>query len=548
MGMLKLTPSAREINEDTNPNSKSQEVIKPIEDYSEGVWERIVDFFSSIFGSYDADLDYETKRQLKLARIKLKKLKFEVYNYKKEKVTSKFGNLLFEIYRHTYPYKSFLDIYHKNKVRESLKLFFIENNLSAQQKELLTFFTEENIAKLLETKSPDDTDKILNDRFVKYQKTFSKETIGQINAQYNALLSFADLVNYDLYPFVRKFAPNMSEIPASENLNFRDVSAHLVLDDLKSLADYLYSLDFTINYKDVLSLYNEYKGFEQPTDKALNRFLAFLQKFVQDNYLVYMIKLIERNPAYLPSSKYRHTENVVSSYFQIVSGEIRKTREKLTENIRKNKMDSVLIKLFGTADINVLKNYNHSFNSQLAKNEVNEFRFIEPLNYVKFFIMEKYNHYIREMTNTIVVEGQFVTNTGAQEMSTYYHNLNDAMKDILDLDETLSEGNIHGSKIRSYMHALGRETRARENLNEYVEGINNKVRDILQRSVRAIDGLYKSYHAINNDIKNKTKDYLINFKTLKSLDLKEFPNMVANAEKDLYYMNHLLKFVYVPDK
>ena len=51
----------------------------------EGIFTKIIDFFSSIFNRSDKTLDFETKKQIKNILQKLNKLKFDVYNYKKEK-------------------------------------------------------------------------------------------------------------------------------------------------------------------------------------------------------------------------------------------------------------------------------------------------------------------------------------------------------------------------------------------------------------------------------------------------------------------------------
>lgn len=527
-------------NQEQESNNPQQDVVNEQEQEKSG-FGKIISFIKYyIFGQPDSF--YETKRLLKNTEKKIKKITPLIYDSKKEKVTPKFIRIIYEIYKIVYPSKEIIEILKDPKNNKLLQINFIENSLDDDQKKELVFFTQENILGEIAKYGIDKAHKNIGKKENKFLKSFKKDKIIEINQKFTALMNLIDVISFDYYPILKKANKELEEDYLVDSPSFSPVTGRYIIEDLKNLADVINNLDFEYPYKQAIEDFKSYRGVDLINYEEFERLKGIIKRFQKEEYLTLMIKLIDNDPFY------RHKEDInqvdiFQNYTKLLNSKIVENFEKAKMEKLKGEVNSLLNVLFGKTDFNPLKNYNTDKNSMLSRVGVGSFKYAEPLNYLRYFIMDRYNRYIRECINTLIVEGKFFQPENLQRISNNFYNTNELIKNILQLDESMGDHEPRGNRFKMLLRkASSGDSQAKKLSKEYVEQVNDEAKKILLTADSSMKKLIDIISKILEETKPQSNHTIIsNIKEIQGVRNKEFIEKLNRAYTDLINITRLTK-------
>ena len=218
-------------------------------------------------------------------------------------------------------------------------------------------------------------------------------------------------------------------------------------------------------------------------------------------------------------------------------------RDKYLKDIQEEKVSKILVKLFGSDEFETLKNYTKAAKENLYKKGARSFNYTEPLNYLKKFIMEIYNRYIRDTINKLLVEGDFVQKEFNRECSAAFIDCNSLMDDIRRFDEELMSDEQVGGRIQKILPAIMRDQKMLVMLNKEIDEIDDTAAKIIEQGLSAFAAVLNVCKTIVIEYKNNGTDILSNIKGISGQDNKEYIEKIVKAYNDTQAIYALLKFM-----
>lgn len=507
-------------------------------------------FFGTIVGFIKvkilgiADPSYEKYILLKEVANEIKELKLNIYNTRHDRVTKKFGKVLYELYRYIFPLKELINLNQSKVIKSQIKTKFVLSHFNEEQKQLFSTLTGEGLKELLVKKGIKDSTKIINGNYKKLQASLNKETIKNINISYSVLHAINELIRFDLYPLVKKFAPQLEEDNITDPPAFKDVDGNLVVEELKNLCYTIYSIDTSYDLKAPFRILNEIKGSILLSDDDIKNFQNLIKKIISEDYLSLLIKIIDENPFFRPV--YNFVEfNITNEFFQNLMFDIKSSRDKIVNKIKDDKVNVILKKLFETTKFQTLKNYNEEKSEYLYKKGVKSFLFVQPLNFIKKFIMELYNKYIMDISNTFLIEGNYMDKKFNQNFSSAFLDANELMQKIKEFDEDfLGDEKVWG-RIKTILPNVMRDQKLLVVVNKEVDDINSNALTIIKHSLLTYEQLLRSYRTIVEEYKKNSQDIITNIKTIGGApgENKNLVENIVKAYNDMQAIYALVKFL-----
>ncbi len=491
-----------------------------------------------------SDPAYEKYLLLKDINNQIKSMPIVIYNTRSEKITKKFGKLIFELYRYIFPLSGLINMHSKKERSEQIKEYFVTNTFNEEQKNIYMSLTDEGIKNLITQNGMKKSTKIINGSYKKLQKSMDKDALQNINLNYSVMSSIDDLLRFDLYPLLKKFAPGIKEGTIDKPPDFRDTDGKWLLEDLKNLCYVLYAINVNVDFSMPFKIYGEMKGTTIISDEDVKSFQNLLRQFVSEDYLTLLIRIIEENPFFRPVYNFT-IHNVVQDFFTNLSTRIRNVRENVVSKLKGDKINSILKKLFGQTDFQTLTNYTKEKSEILYKKGVASFLYVEPLNYLKMFLKEIYNAYIMEVSNKFLIESNFVDKKFNQKFSVAFLDANDLMQEIQSFDvDYIGSDKIWG-RIKSLLPNVMREQKLLVMVNKEVDEINNGAYMILTKSLNSFESLLQCYRTIVEEYKKSSQDIITNIKTIggSPADNKELIETIVKGYNDMQAIYALIKFI-----
>ncbi len=491
-----------------------------------------------------SDPVYEKYTLLKTVLADLRSLPIQMYNPRNGSVTKNFGKIIFELYRYTQPLKELINIQGSKLALAKTKDFFVFYFMNEKQKSLYESLTGEGIKKILNSEGMKNSTKIINEYYKELQKSFEKEIIRKINLNFSVMFSLDELIRFDLYPLVKKFCPGMQEGDITEPPAFKDVDGIQVIELIKDLCYVLYSLNTTYDMREAFKILGEMKGATIISDEDIKNFQALVRKIISDDYLTSLIRIIEENPFYRPI--YNFVEhNILNDFFTELSTDIKNSRDHLVDNLKRDKINQILNRLFNTTQFETLKFYNLEKSDILYKKGVKSFTFCEPLNYLKMFLKEIYNRYIMDSTNRLLIEGNYIDKHFNQKLSQAFLEANSFMDDIRRFDEEEIGSDKTWGRIKGLLPNVMREQKLLVLVNKEIEEMNYTAEAIVQKAAQTFSVLLSCIKSIVEEYKTNSQDILANVKTIggSANENKIFIESLVRAYNDIQAIYALLKFM-----
>ena len=142
------------------------------------------------------------------------------------------------------------------------------------------------------------------------------------------------------------------------------------------------------------------------------------------------------------------------------------------------------------------------------------YKFHQPLNYMKAFLIDYLKKNIREFTDLILVRGKWVTAALSNQMSESYYTLLSISDQITEFDEKLSDEAEQGLKIKNLLIKADRDKEAGKIIRSILKDTNEKALFLITTGAQNLVIFARTVKALLEDREKPQPQMLINWKEL----------------------------------
>lgn len=492
--------------ENSNNEVKKVENKDKVNYESLSIFDKIINFITGLS-------DEERIKQKKLKEIArdLKSSRNKFYNYKKDIILPLLGKKFYELYRLLQYLAKYFDINaHKNSIKFTLFDLFIDKKVE-KLKEQLEFNAINNLLKNSQNikESVEKIKSILNE----YIKSFTIEVVRRIDYTYNLIVDFSNLTRFDWLFLLKKFDTEITEVNFTYTPNFEPIEGKYIIEDLITLNDYLETIDFNKDWKYIFE-YLKLISQDNNTINVMKKAIQICRELKKDGQLTKIIQLINKDPFFTPKNFASNTK-IVNDYLVEFQRGVRDSIDKTLKEIKKEKIDALLLNIFQKTTIIRLKNYNEKLNDYLIKKGTMGLQYIEPLNYLKAFILDYCKGEIKSRIDELLIKGTWCTNTESSSYSSLLDHFNKISDMILEFDNSLSEDESYGKSIKKLTLSIKHDNLALSNLKKLIINIDNEAYSILVESIKILTYTANKLKLLIDDYNSKTPKIIIDFNKIK---------------------------------
>lgn len=491
--------------------------------------------FASIFGGKDPAAT--KKRMLKNIAKDLSKSKFHFYKYSSHEVDPAFAKYFFEIYKAIAPAQAMFE----NTTPNSLKNIVLSASMTDEQKEMTDSFTKEALLKEAQGQKLDDYVEHVYSRLSEFTNQFNDEKIIKIDLLYSKLMLFRNFIQYDFYFMLKKFDASLRERSFNAPPRFQPINGSYVLEDIRNFISIAWTLPLDWDWEDMFKLLKAIKGVEPVASGTWKKILNRIKTLREREPLEMMIQLISEDPQQKPSYTIEEY-HIADDYFSAINKQVEETVEDIKKRQAASKVEGIASQIFGQGNMNSLKFYTPGESDIFERKNLGSYMYCEPLNYVKTFLLNYTKKEVRELSDIILVRGDWSNPQVSKPMSEAYHQLLEISEKITQLDEALSEHNNTGMKLKTLLPRSERDREARSIIQTTLKDINNAAATMILSTNQNLITYARNLKMVLEDfVKFPKSEVILNWRDLDRFAEGKLKNMCVDAYKKIYLLVQLLQ-------
>ena len=424
---------------------------------------------------------------------------------------------------------------------QALKMIFIEQVLSANQKILQEELSENGIRELMKTLPFEQAVERVRTGLVDFTAALEIETQKTIDGQYNLFLAFLDFVNFNYYFLLKKFDSMLPESDFGYIPRFESINGEYVVEDLKDFMSVCTPINPQADWEALLDVLKTYKNIEVLSRPSWKKVLGSLAAMRRSGTLLLLSQYLSKDPYYQAPTDYPQ-DHIVEAYLTQVKTQVETVLQKITEERRSSKLNALVQQVFGTTGISRTKNYTEKANLAFSKKRLSGYTFIEPLNYLKAFLLDFYKRDIRELVNLLLIKGQWMSNALAQPLSESFHVLMEASERLTAFDESLAEDTDRGQKMKVLLMRSDKDQNAMISLKQQLKDINGAARNVIIEAATHLVVVGKHLKMAIDDHAKAKHELILNWKSLELSTDRKLHDWMTDTYKQIYAFVQLMQF------
>lgn len=502
-------------------------------------------FFQSLLSLIlrDNDPERERKRALKEIAKKITRSKYNFYKARGEEALPKLARFYYDIYKVTAPAQILLDNVESSGVFRSI---LVEQDFTEEHRALRDACSEEAIREALNTGDKKAVVDRIKQNLIKLYAFFDNERVRQIEETYTLFYIFNQFINFDYYFLLRKFDSRFPEHDFGYNPNFDTINGDYVSEDLKDFLDILPLISAESNWDGLFDALREYKGNDVVSRSAWKKLLRNIIDVKQSRVLEHIVQYSDKEPKYRAKAT-MNQEHIVEGYLTKLKSQTEMTMQKLIQEEQSRKIDKMVIEVFGTTAVSRLNNYTEKANMSFSKKMLGGFIHVAPLNYLKAFLLDYVKKDIREVTNLLIVQGQWPARITSQQLSESFHTLLQVTEELLAFDESLSAEGEAGMALWGYFKRSDRDPNAMTALRQKLKDTNDKAYAFIQVSGQQLVSIGKNLKQCIEDYEKPKHELVTNWKQINTMAGGNLRDQMVTCYKKVFYFVQLLQ-LYVKKK
>ena len=490
-----------------------------------------------LFGGKD-DPNAKNKKIIKDIKKGLKK-NSKLYNVKKDDVTVSLAYFFYNLYKIVAPFSDMLGTIETSK---EFKRMIVENYLSQKQLEAVDRLSVEEInQRLTGSKNVKLSASQIQKEIIGLVSSFSSDLTNQINNSYSLMLIFKELSCFNYYFLLKKFDSRLPNYDFVYKPTFSDINATYVGEDLKDFLEVLSIFNASSNWKDIFTIFAKYRSNMSIDLKQWNKVIKSIQEIKNSNILLNIVKVVDEDPYYEVKSLF-NDNYIVEDYIK----SIRDDAEEALRNVMKQKKDQAVIKyielIFG--DISAVersKFYTKLANITYEKKEISSYTYVDPINFLRAYYLDYFKTETKIVIEILLIKGQWATHVTSQEFSEAFHKIQEFLPKTIELDNSLSDDEVMGSKIKTMLRKSGKDMIAKNSLDSEIKTINKQAKVIVEGAMSNLVILGNVIKSILEEYKLGKVETIVNWKDLQSSQEEPLEEMMLKTYKKLFYLVQLIQ-------
>jgi hypothetical protein len=464
------------------------------------------------------------------------------YRVKSEELDPSFGLYFYTIYKIIYPLQSFL----KNPLNEEkLKLLTIESFLDKQAGEAVRRLNAGIITAKTKPANAVELSNQLQENLTILSSVFDHSQVAAADRCYDLVTAISRFARYDFVALLNKFDPTIVEGSFVVPPKFINIKAE---ECIKEIADFISSLppmDSQTDWKTPFDVFKTARKGDLITLAQWTNIVVNLRDLKLSRMLELIIRYTAKNPIWDGKTS-MPDEHLAETWLEQKKAEIQGIINEIAAKQRNSQMSALVRAIFGEADVIRLNYYNDTQNNVLVQKNLEGFVYASGLNYLYAFIQDYLQKEIQEICDIILIRGQWASNSASLQMSDAFHGLIDIIPQIDELDTTLSESGLNGSRLRAALLRIDRDKTQVRHLNSITGGIDEEALDLINSATQDFIIVGKHVKALLDDHEKKPYELIINWKELENVSKISLGPRLADAYKKINYFVQLMALVTHP--
>jgi len=498
-----------------------------------GIFDKLLSLFAS------DDPERRKQKELRDIAAERKRSRARFYNPQRLTVEPNLARFFYEIYKTVAAAQVLLK---GAEVSGALKMTLVDLSFSEQQKLLKERLTERSIdERAKKGMDPAGLEAEVKKDIKALLESIDTTWMNDIDALFNRVLVFLDLIGFDYYYFLCKFDPGLPERDFSYTPRFASLDSATVQEDLQDFLEILPTIDPEADWDRILAVLKEHRGMDVVAKDALRKTLLLVRDVQRSGIMLLVVRYIVQNPAWRPMTRAHH-ERIVEPYLSKLKAEAETTATKVAYGRHNEKLEELARAVFGSSAVAVkLSNYSEQSNPEYAQKMLGGFLHVTALNYLRAFLMEYLPKRIREVVDLLIVKGKWANNQPSNQMSEAFHQLLNVSEKIARFDADLAEDGELGLRLKTLALKTEKDRKALVQLRSALQQVNDEARTMIGDSVQHFVSLARVLKLAHEDIGKPNPAFLVNWKELRPSSDKELRTVIAAAYRKIYNFVQLMQ-------
>ncbi|HOJ63323.1 MAG TPA: DUF5312 family protein [Spirochaetota bacterium] len=502
----------------------------------------------------------DTEGLLKLRELNLIYKQFKSSKYKfitKDKtLTQLFLNKIYSLYINVLSFKPLLEatIFNSDEKRAQLFLaYLIESNAPSEIVKKKEKFAKEYIwQKIVESDNPNKLIKDIEEEFKMYRNYFTKYNMPKFEAEYQMLYKLYNLATFNFEQFFSKFDPSFS--PSSGMApNYAPVNGMDLLNELKDLYFLIASLPQKVDVTNSLNRLNNRineenaKNLTKSQITAINNIYKMISDELSSDRLFNLCKFISEDLKLKIPVEFKQV-SILDKFRKEIEERFLKTKDMVLEKYSEQSLLADIRALFKNKELLKINGYTDELMNSLEANNFDAISGIQAFRITKTFLFENYEHEIKEVINTLILESFFNEKEYQTEFSNVFFAVNEFKDNFSSQEELIANSPSYSFRVlQTFLLKSSNSNDAK--VKKIIEVINEKIYNINKKSGELFYALGNKIYEVLQDYKSQKPVRISNIKTIRGVQNREFINQLLQGYNDIAkYIKIIKNFVTIGTK
>jgi hypothetical protein len=455
------------------------------------------------------------------------------FRIRSEEADPSFSSFLFSIYKIIFPIKEF---FKDMKKTARLRSLVVESCLDSNIQETIIRLSESALNEKAKTMTPENLIASIQADVELLTKQFNQDRIDTANRRFELAGILGQFAKYNFAGFFKKFDSHFADGSFIIEPKFPAIKAILIIDQIGEFLSVTQLLTPEEDWDHLLALMKTIEGQELANPEQFNNMIKTIREVHASKILELMVQYTLRNPVW----QYKHlniNETIGEDWLEYKKSEAVGYIAKVNE-AKKNKQIKALIgQIFESADLVRLENYTVQLSDVYRRKNVDYFFYAEGINYLKAFLDDYAEKEIKEICDILLIRGQWSNKPLGMEMSDAFHQFLEAQKTIAALDETMSDDGPDGSRLRTAIARVDRDSTQARYINTILAKVNDDALEIIKDAAQSLIIVGKHMKNLIEDVQKKRPELLLNWREL-NLASKDplAQRMIADFKRINYFI------------
>ena len=455
------------------------------------------------------------------------------FRIRSEEVDTSFSSFFFSLYKTIYPIKIFMQ---DEKNLDNLQKLIVESCMDASIIDIVNRLDTPALDAKAKTMQPAELVSSIQADVNSLISRFDESRIAAVNRRYEIAAALGQFVNFNFPGFFKKFDSHFADGSFIIEPKFQPIKLILIVNEIGEFLTVTQPLKPEDDWAGLLGLMKKCADQDVVEPEKFLAMIKTLREIHTSKIMELMVQYTVRNPVWQWKPRVYHG-TIGEEWLEDRKAEADKYIGQIN-NARKNVQISAMTKeIFESTDLIRMEFYTPKQGEIYRRKELDSFIYAEGLNYLKAFLDDYVDKEIKELSDILLIRGQWTNNVMSREMSESLYAVLEAKKPIDSIDVVLSDDGGDGSRLRAAMLRIDRDKTQARYINSIIGKNNDEALEVINDAVQHLISIGKHLKNLMEDNQKKHPELIINWRELNLVSKEPMPQrMVMNFKRINYFI------------